>query len=67
VPVQTGAFTLAQGTNHVVVQLTAPPNNVAGAGLGFYEYDALRGNIYFTTEDLESRFVAMDARIEEHQ
>jgi outer membrane protein assembly factor BamB len=55
VPVQTGAFTLAQGTNHVVVQLTA--NNVAGAGLGFYEYDALRGNIYFTTEDLGKEVV----------
>jgi hypothetical protein len=51
VPVQTGAFTLAQGTNHVVVQLTA--NNV----LGFYEYDALRGNIYFTTEDLGKEVV----------
>jgi outer membrane protein assembly factor BamB len=51
VPVQTGAFTLAQGTNHVVV------NNVAGAGLGFYEYDALRGNIYFTTEDLGKEVV----------
>jgi len=49
VPVQTGAFTLAQGTNHVVVQ--------AGAGLGFYEYDALRGNIYFTTEDLGKEVV----------
>jgi hypothetical protein len=48
VPVQTGAFTLAQGTNHVVV---------AGAGLGFYEYDALRGNIYFTTEDLGKEVV----------
>jgi outer membrane protein assembly factor BamB len=48
VPVQTGAFTLAQGTNHV---------NVAGAGLGFYEYDALRGNIYFTTEDLGKEVV----------
>jgi hypothetical protein len=55
VPVQTGAFTLAQGTNHVVVQLTA--NNVADAGLGFYEYDALRGNIYFTTEDLGKEVV----------
>ena len=55
VPVQTGAFTLAQGTNHVVVQLTA--NNVPGAGLGFYEYDALRGNIYFTTEDLGKEVV----------
>jgi outer membrane protein assembly factor BamB len=55
VPVQTGAFTLAQGTNHVVVQLTA--NNVAGAELGFYEYDALRGNIYFTTEDLGKEVV----------
>jgi hypothetical protein len=55
VPVQTGAFTLAQGTNHVVVQLTA--NNVAGARLGFYEYDALRGNIYFTTEDLGKEVV----------
>jgi outer membrane protein assembly factor BamB len=52
VPVQTGAFTLAQGTNHVVVQ-----NSVAGAGLGFYEYDALRGNIYFTTEDLGKEVV----------
>jgi hypothetical protein len=51
VPVQTGAFTLAQGTNHVVVQPTA--NNV----LGFYEYDALRGNIYFTTEDLGKEVV----------
>jgi outer membrane protein assembly factor BamB len=50
VPVQTGAFTLAQGTNHVVVQL-------AGAELGFYEYDALRGNIYFTTEDLGKEVV----------
>jgi hypothetical protein len=62
VPVQTGAFTLAQGTNHVVVQLTA--NNVAGAGLGFYEYDALRGNIYFTTEDIgkevQVRYLARD-------
>jgi hypothetical protein len=48
VPVQTGAFTLAQGTNHVVV---------AGAELGFYEYDALRGNIYFTTEDLGKEVV----------
>jgi hypothetical protein len=57
VPVQTGAFTLAQGTNHVVVQLTPPPNNVAGARLGFYEYDALRGNIYFTTEDLGKEVV----------
>jgi outer membrane protein assembly factor BamB len=55
VPVQTGAFTLAQGTNHVVVQLTAI--NVAGAELGFYEYDALRGNIYFTTEDLGKEVV----------
>ncbi|MFN3690940.1 MAG: hypothetical protein ACK4UU_08470, partial [Fimbriimonadales bacterium] len=40
-PLQTGAFTLAEGTNHAVVQLT--PNNVPGAQLGFYEYDALRG------------------------
>jgi hypothetical protein len=58
VPVQTGAFTLAQGTNHVVVQ------HVAGAGLGFYEYDALRGNIYFTTEDIgkevQVRYLARD-------
>jgi hypothetical protein len=56
VPVQTGAFTLAQGTNHVVVQLTA--------NLGFYEYDALRGNIYFTTEDIgkevQVRYLARD-------
>lgn len=62
VPVQTGAFTLAQGTNHVVVQLTAI--NVAGAELGFYEYDALRGNIYFTTEDIgkevQVRYLARD-------
>jgi outer membrane protein assembly factor BamB len=55
VPVQTGASALARGTNHVVVQLTR--NNVAGAGLGFYEYDALRGNIYFTTEDLGKEVV----------
>jgi hypothetical protein len=62
VPVQTGASALARGTNHVVVQLTR--NNVAGAGLGFYEYDALRGNIYFTTEDLgkevQVRYLARD-------
>ncbi len=62
IPVQTGAFTLVQGTNHIVVRLT--PNNVAGAGLGFYEYDALRGNIYFTTEDIGKevnvRYLARD-------
>ncbi|MFN4033654.1 MAG: hypothetical protein ACK4ME_08590, partial [Fimbriimonadales bacterium] len=62
VPVQTGAFTLAQGTNHVVVRLT--PNNVAGAAIGFYEYDALRGNIYFATEDIGKevnvRYLARD-------
>ncbi|MCS6919343.1 MAG: hypothetical protein NZM28_06200, partial [Fimbriimonadales bacterium] len=61
-PVQSGAFTLAQGTNHTVVRLTS--NNVAGAGLGFYEYDALRGNIYFTTEDIGKevnvRYLARD-------
>lgn len=55
VPVQTGAFILAEGTNHVVVQLTA--NNVAGAALGFYEYDALRGNIYFNADDLGKEVV----------
>ncbi len=62
VPVQTGAFTLALGSNHAVVQLTA--NNVAGAGLGFYEYDGLRGNIYFTAADLgkevQVRYLARD-------
>ncbi|MFN7016254.1 MAG: PQQ-binding-like beta-propeller repeat protein [Fimbriimonadales bacterium] len=61
-PLQAGAFTLAQGTNHAVVQLT--PNNVPGAQLGFYEYDALRGNIYFTTDDLGKevrvRYLARD-------
>ncbi len=54
-PLQTGSFTLAQGTNHAVVRLT--PNNVAGARLGYYEYDALRGNIYFTTDDLGKEVV----------
>ncbi len=49
-PIQTGSFTLAEGANHVTLRLT--PNNPAGASIGFYEYDALRGNIYFTTEDL---------------
>ncbi len=62
VPVQTGAFTLVQGVNHVVVRLT--PNNVAGADIGFYEYDALRGNIYFAAEDLGKevnvRYLARD-------
>ncbi len=61
-PIQTGSFTLAQGANHAVVQLTA--NNVPGAQLGFYEYDAARGNIYFTTEDLGKevnvRYIARD-------
>lgn len=61
-PLQTGSFTLAQGTNHAVVQLT--PNNVAGAQLGYYEYDALRGNIYFTTDDIGKevfvRYLARD-------
>jgi hypothetical protein len=49
-PLQSGATTLAAGVNHATVRLT--PNNPASSGLGFYEYDAQRGNIYFTTEDL---------------
>jgi hypothetical protein len=61
-PIQTDSFTLAQGANHAVVQLT--PNNVPGAQLGYYEYDALRGNIYFTTDDLGKevnvRYIARD-------
>ncbi len=49
-PLQSGATALAFGTNHATVLLT--PNNPPGRGLGFYEYDSQRGNIYFTTEDL---------------
>ncbi|GBC91887.1 Outer membrane protein assembly factor BamB [bacterium HR15] len=49
-PLQQNTSALAMGTNHAVVLLT--PNNPANSGLGFYEYDPLRGNIYFTTEDL---------------
>ncbi|MCS7066363.1 MAG: hypothetical protein NZL85_08845, partial [Fimbriimonadales bacterium] len=64
VPVRTNAFILVPGENHVVVQLT--PNNPPGAGLGFYEYDALRGNIYFSVEDLGKeifvRYYAGDGR-----
>ena len=37
-------------TNHATVQLTN--NNPDGARLGFYEYDASRGIVFFTTEDL---------------
>lgn len=42
--------TLLQGTNHATVQLVGV--NAPGAALGFYEYDAQRGNIYFTAQDL---------------
>jgi outer membrane protein assembly factor BamB len=49
-PLQEGANLLAFGANHATVRLTA--GNPPGSGLGFYEYDPLRGNIYFTTEDL---------------
>ncbi|MCS7209913.1 MAG: hypothetical protein NZ874_10125, partial [Fimbriimonadales bacterium] len=62
IPLQEGASGVAQGTNHAVVQLTA--NNPAGSQLGFYEYDAARGNIYFTTEDLgkqvQVQYIARD-------
>lgn len=64
IPLQTGSFILVRDTNHAVVQLTPNPNNVAGAQLGYYEYDAQRGNIYFTTEDLGKevrvRYLARD-------
>jgi outer membrane protein assembly factor BamB len=49
-PLQAGATLLAVGSNHATVLLT--PNNPSNSRLGFYEYDPLRGNIYFTTEDI---------------
>ncbi|MCS7065295.1 MAG: hypothetical protein NZL85_03350, partial [Fimbriimonadales bacterium] len=49
-PLDSNTTALGIGTNHAVVLLT--PNNPIGSGLGFYEYDPLRGTIYFTTEDL---------------
>ena len=49
-PLQANTSMLALGTNHATVLLTA--NNPANSGLGFYEYDPQRGNVYFTTEDL---------------
>ena len=49
-PLQAGATLLAFDANHATVQLTA--NNPPNSGLGFYEYDPLRGTIYFTTEDI---------------
>ncbi|MCS7301338.1 MAG: hypothetical protein NZ556_07275, partial [Fimbriimonadales bacterium] len=65
VPVRTGAFILQSGENHVVVELT--PNNIGGAGLGFYEYDAQRGVIYFTTQDIGKevrvRYIAGDGSV----
>lgn len=49
-PLQTGGFILAFGTNHATLRPTG--NNPAGASIGFYEYDANRGIVFFTTEDL---------------
>ncbi|MEN3000615.1 MAG: PQQ-binding-like beta-propeller repeat protein [Armatimonadota bacterium] len=49
-PLEPNSSTLGVGANHATVLLT--PNNPAGGGLGFYEYDPVRGTIYFTTEDL---------------
>jgi len=47
---QENSSVIALGANHATVLLT--PNNPAGSGLGFYEYDPVRGNVYFTTEDI---------------
>ncbi len=41
---------LSFGANHAYVQLTA--NNPADSQLHFYEYDPVRGHVYFSTEDL---------------
>lgn len=50
IPLRSGGFVLALGENHATVRLTS--NNLAGASVGYYEYDANRGIVFFTTEDL---------------
>jgi hypothetical protein len=49
-PLLSGSPLLMFRRNHATVRLTL--NNPRNSGLGFYEYDPLRGNIYFTTEDI---------------
>lgn len=46
----TNSRTLIFGTNHALVELTSA--NPTGSQLSFYEYDAARGHVYFTTDDL---------------
>jgi len=47
-PLLEGAEQLIPGQNHALVRL----ESTTEGALSFYEYDALRGNIYFTTADL---------------
>lgn len=49
-PLQRGGSVLEFDENHATVRLTS--NNPAGASVGYYEYDANRGIVFFTTEDL---------------
>ncbi len=54
-PLQPNSFVLAEGANHATLRLTT--NNPNGANIGFYEYDALRGNIYFSADDIGKEVV----------